>query len=121
MRRTQDFVRNIARATSTADQFLANTDLPGGTWFENVYPGVRCDIPSHVYQATFSSKLDWTDQFSPGAEIRDYWQSQAQKYDVYKYAQFGQRRSTIQSGSPGRNVDPDLAQRQERREHDGNS
>ncbi|KAH8888551.1 FAD/NAD(P)-binding domain-containing protein [Thozetella sp. PMI_491] len=63
----------------------------GGTWFENVYPGVRCDIPSHVYQATFSPNLNWTDQFSPGVEIRDYWQTQARKYDVYKYAKFGQK------------------------------
>ena len=69
----------------------ALTHAQGGTWFENVYPGVRCDIPSHVYQATFSPKKDWTDQFSPGAEIRDYWQSQARKYDVYKYAKFGQK------------------------------
>lgn len=22
----------------------------GGTWFENRYPGCRCDIPSHNYQ-----------------------------------------------------------------------
>lgn len=22
----------------------------GGTWLENIYPGVRCDIPAHVYQ-----------------------------------------------------------------------
>ncbi|KAK4031771.1 hypothetical protein C8A01DRAFT_21065 [Parachaetomium inaequale] len=60
----------------------------GGTWLENVYPGVRCDIPSHVYQSTFEPKLDWSDQFAPGGEIRDYWQSVARKYDVYQYARF---------------------------------
>ncbi|KAJ9145523.1 FAD/NAD(P)-binding domain-containing protein [Pleurostoma richardsiae] len=63
----------------------------GGTWLENVYPGVRCDIPSHVYQSTFSPKVDWSDQFSFGSEIRDYWQSVARKYDIYKYAKFGHR------------------------------
>ncbi|KAH8903537.1 FAD/NAD(P)-binding domain-containing protein [Coniochaeta sp. PMI_546] len=67
-----------------------NHDL-SGTWLENVYPGVRCDIPSHVYQSTFSPKLDWSDQFAPGAEIRDYWQAQARKYDVYQYAKLGQK------------------------------
>ncbi|AEO64657.1 11bb9af3-ee96-4f2e-a100-dafacf42a07f [Thermothielavioides terrestris] len=60
----------------------------GGTWLENVYPGVRCDIPSHVYQSTFEPNLDWSDQFAPGAEIRDYWQNVARKYDVYRYAKF---------------------------------
>lgn len=63
----------------------------GGTWLENVYPGVRCDIPSHVYQATFSPKTDWSDEFAPGAEIRDYWQAQARKYDVHRFARFGRR------------------------------
>ncbi|KAK3348553.1 hypothetical protein B0H65DRAFT_178545 [Neurospora tetraspora] len=60
----------------------------GGTWLENVYPGVRCDIPSHVYQSTFEPKLDWSDQFAGGAEIRDYWQGVAKKYNVYQYARF---------------------------------
>ncbi|KAK1760311.1 hypothetical protein QBC47DRAFT_427444 [Echria macrotheca] len=63
----------------------------GGTWLENVYPGVRCDIPSHVYQATFEPKTDWSDQFAPGAEIRDYWQGVATKYGVHQYARFGHR------------------------------
>ncbi|KAL2178372.1 uncharacterized protein P884DRAFT_276914 [Thermothelomyces heterothallicus CBS 202.75] len=63
----------------------------GGTWLENVYPGVRCDIPSHVYQATFEPKRDWSDQFSPGAEIRDYWQGVARKHDVYRFAKFRHR------------------------------
>ncbi|CAM1510767.1 Fc.00g082800.m01.CDS01 [Cosmosporella sp. VM-42] len=67
-----------------------NADF-GGTWLENVYPGVRCDIPSHVYQSTFEPNTKWSDQFSPGAEIRDYWQSVAKKYDVYQYAKFQHR------------------------------
>ena len=42
-----------------------------------------------MYQATFSPKVDWSDQFARGAEIKDYWQATARKYDVYKYAKFG--------------------------------
>lgn len=53
-----------------------------------MYPGVRCDIPSHVYQSTFEPKRDWSDEFAPGHEIRDYWQSVAKKHNVYKYAKF---------------------------------
>lgn len=56
---------------------------------ENIYPGVRCDIPSHVYQSTFSPKLDWADEFAYGSEIRDYWQATARKYNVYRFARFG--------------------------------
>ncbi|KJZ72291.1 hypothetical protein HIM_08332 [Hirsutella minnesotensis 3608] len=60
----------------------------GGTWLENVYPGVRCDTPSHVYQSTFAPKTDWSGAFPPGSEIRDYWQSIARDYDVYRLAKF---------------------------------
>lgn len=35
--------------------------------------------------------MDWSDQFSPGSEIRDYWQSVARKHDVYQYAKFRHR------------------------------
>lgn len=56
-----------------------------GTWLENVYPGVRCDIPAHVYQSTFAPSTQWSEEFATGAELRDYWQGLARKYDVYQY------------------------------------
>lgn len=71
--------------------FSATDQKQGGTWLENVFPGVRCDIPSHVYQSTFAPKTDWSDEFSYGAEIREYWQGVAREHDVYRYAQFGKR------------------------------
>ncbi|RDW67424.1 flavin-containing monooxygenase [Aspergillus mulundensis] len=61
-----------------------NADL-GGTWFENTYPGVRCDIPAHVYQSNFEPNTKWTEEFAQGHEIREYWQGVARKYDVYQY------------------------------------
>jgi cation diffusion facilitator CzcD-associated flavoprotein CzcO len=62
-----------------------------GTWLENVYPGVRCDIPAHVYQSSYSPNIQWSEIFAQGAEIRDYWQAQAKKYDVYKYVKLQHR------------------------------
>ncbi|RMZ81288.1 hypothetical protein DV737_g2550, partial [Chaetothyriales sp. CBS 132003] len=67
----------------------------GGTWLENVYPGVRCDIPAHVYQATFAPNTQWSQQFAPGDEICQYWAAQARKYDVYKYITFGRRVTSL--------------------------
>lgn len=64
-----------------------NADV-GGTWYENVYPGVRCDVPAIAYQSTFEPKTDWTDEFARGGEIRDYWQGIARKYGVYEKTQF---------------------------------
>lgn len=37
-----------------------NPDV-GGTWYENRYPGVRCDIPSASYQFTFESNPEWSE------------------------------------------------------------
>lgn len=56
-----------------------------------MYPGVRCDLPSHVYQSTVEPKTDWSDVFSQGAEIRDYWQSTARKHGLYDKAKFSHR------------------------------
>jgi len=44
----------------------------GGTWRDNDYPGVACDIPSHLYSFSFAPKNDWSRFFAPGAEIQDY-------------------------------------------------
>ncbi|KAK0618273.1 hypothetical protein B0T17DRAFT_331851 [Bombardia bombarda] len=48
-----------------------NADV-GGTWFENRYPGCRCDIPSHSYQFSWRPKHDWENFFSSAEEIGDY-------------------------------------------------
>lgn len=44
----------------------------GGTWRENIYPGVACDVPSHLYSYSFAPNPDWSHVFAPGPEIRDY-------------------------------------------------
>lgn len=44
----------------------------GGTWRDNVYPGVACDVPSHLYSLADHPHPGWSTQFAPGGEIRDY-------------------------------------------------
>jgi len=48
-----------------------NADV-GGTWFENRYPGCRCDVPSHSYQFSWRQKKDWTNFHSGAEEIGSY-------------------------------------------------
>ncbi|RDW77901.1 FAD protein [Coleophoma crateriformis] len=66
-------------------QILEKNPDVGGTWFENAFPGVRCDIPANVYQSTFEPNTQWSEEYAQGAEIRDYWQSVARKHNVYQY------------------------------------
>jgi cation diffusion facilitator CzcD-associated flavoprotein CzcO len=51
---------------------LERAERIGGTWRDNVYPGVACDIPSQLYSYSFRPKSDWSRVFAPGEEIQDY-------------------------------------------------
>ncbi|KAH8108598.1 FAD/NAD-binding domain-containing protein [Phellopilus nigrolimitatus] len=57
----------------------------GGTWFSNKYPGVACDVPSHVYQLTFEEYTQWSSFYAPGPEIRAYLQRVVDKYNLMRY------------------------------------
>ncbi|USW52058.1 Putative flavin monooxygenase, FAD/NAD(P)-binding domain superfamily [Septoria linicola] len=67
-----------------------NDDI-GGTWYENRYPGIACDIPAHVYQFTFASNPSWSRFYAPGGEIWSYLKDLAWKYDVEKYVRLRRR------------------------------
>ncbi|KIW84309.1 hypothetical protein Z517_03559 [Fonsecaea pedrosoi CBS 271.37] len=64
-----------------------NADI-GGTWYENRYPGIACDVPSHVYQLSFASNPRWSRFYAGGQEIQEYLKDVAWKYDVEKYVRF---------------------------------
>lgn len=54
----------------------------GGTWRDNTYPGIACDVPSHLYSFSFEPNPDWSMLYSPGKEIWDYFEHCADKYDI---------------------------------------
>ena len=62
----------------------------GGTWRENTYPNVACDVPSHVYSFSFELNPNWSHSYSGGAEILDYCRSVVNKYGLQKFIRFGQ-------------------------------
>jgi cation diffusion facilitator CzcD-associated flavoprotein CzcO len=64
-------------------------DEVGGTWRENTYPGLTCDIPSRVYQYTFARNPNWTHMFSPGDEIQAYFCGIADRFGLRERIRFG--------------------------------
>ncbi len=64
-------------------------DRVGGTWRENTYPGIACDVPSHLYCYSFELNPDWTYTSSPGAEIQRYFEDVAKRYDVERAFRLG--------------------------------
>ena len=65
-------------------------DRLGGTWRENTYPGLACDVPSHLYSYSFALTADWSHRFSPGSEIRAYFERVASEHDVVRHVRFGE-------------------------------
>jgi len=61
----------------------------GGTWRDNSYPGIACDVPSHLYSLSFAPNPDWTRTFSGGAEIQDYSRQVARRLRMDEVTEFG--------------------------------
>lgn len=61
----------------------------GGTWYWNRYPGIHCDIESHVYLPLLDETgyvPEW--KYAPGEEIRRHAVRIAEKFDLYADALF---------------------------------
>lgn len=61
----------------------------GGTWRENRYPGLTCDVPSRFYSYSFAPNPDWTHAFAPGAEIQGYFRDFAERFGLRPFIRFG--------------------------------
>jgi cation diffusion facilitator CzcD-associated flavoprotein CzcO len=60
----------------------------GGTWRENTYPGIACDIASHYYTYTFEPNPDWSSRLPQGDEIQSYMLKIAEKYQLRRHISF---------------------------------
>ncbi len=48
---------------------------PGGTWWENSYPGARVDVANHFYCYSFEPSNDWSHYFAEQPELRAYFET----------------------------------------------
>ena len=65
-------------------------DRIGGTWRENTYPGLSCDVPSHSYTYSFEPNSEWTRHLPPGPEVQAYFESVAAKYKLDEIISFNE-------------------------------
>lgn len=79
----------LREAGYTDVQLYEKAERLGGTWRENTYPGVACDVPAHLYTYSFEYNPDWSQQFAPGDEIQRYFERVAHKYAVLPMIRFG--------------------------------
>ncbi|KAJ6564197.1 hypothetical protein B0H19DRAFT_1219731 [Mycena capillaripes] len=79
MHRLKTFMKNVEWIC-----YEKNEDV-SGTWFENRYPGARCDVPSVSYQFSWAPSSEWTEYYSCAEEIHDYMKSTAERFGLTEH------------------------------------
>ncbi len=64
-------------------------DEVGGTWRDNTYPGLSCDVPSRYYSYSFRPNPDWSRFMSPGPEVHAYFRQFADERGIRRHIRFG--------------------------------
>ncbi|SLK07886.1 Predicted flavoprotein CzcO associated with the cation diffusion facilitator CzcD [Novosphingobium mathurense] len=61
----------------------------GGTWYLNRYPGLECDVPSHLYSFSFDLNPGWTRTYASQPEILAYFQAAGDRMRLREFVRFG--------------------------------
>lgn len=61
---------------------------PGGTWWENSYPGARVDVANHFYCYSFEPSNHWDHFFAEQPELRQYFQDVVDRHHLAPHIRF---------------------------------
>ena len=61
---------------------------PGGTWWENRYPGARVDVASHQYCYAFEPADHWSEYYCQHPELREYFTKVLDKHALRPHCRF---------------------------------
>ena len=64
-------------------------DEVGGTWRDNTYPGLTCDVPSRFYSYEFRPNPGWSHLLPPGPEVQGYFRQVADERGIRSHIRFG--------------------------------
>ncbi|QZY44119.1 flavin-containing monooxygenase [Mycolicibacterium austroafricanum] len=64
-------------------------DEVGGTWRDNTYPGLACDVPSRYYAYSFRPNPEWSHMMPPGPEVFRYFRQFATERGIRRHIRFG--------------------------------
>lgn len=68
---------------------LEKNEGVGGTWFENRYPGLRVDVPSHAYSFSFIQDHDWSHLYSFQPDLLAYFRKCLDRFGIADHIRFG--------------------------------
>ncbi len=72
----------LARAGFRDFTIFDREDDVGGTWRINTYPGLACDVKSHLYSYSFDLNAHWSRLWSAQPEILEYFERCADKHGL---------------------------------------
>ncbi len=80
----------VALQQAGIDDFLIvdQAEELGGTWRDNSYPGLCCDVPSSLYSFSFRP-WQWSRRFPPRAEILSYLHAVADEHGLGPHLRLG--------------------------------
>lgn len=81
----------LKQAGFGAFRVFEQSDGPGGTWWDNTYPGCEVDVPSRAYSYAFMQDYDWTRSFAGQPEIQRYLEHVIDRFGVRAHFRFGAR------------------------------
>lgn len=68
---------------------LERNEKPGGTWYENDYPGCGVDTPSHFYSFSFFRNENWSRYFCHQSEIWAYLNDVIDQFGLAEHIEYG--------------------------------
>jgi len=75
---------------------LEKADSLGGTWRDNTYPGVACDVAAHLYSYSFARNPWWRSRYAKGKDIWKYYFRVAKRHGLLPFIRYGQEVASAQ-------------------------
>ncbi|MBV8861389.1 MAG: NAD(P)/FAD-dependent oxidoreductase [Mycobacterium sp.] len=79
----------LARAGFGDFTIFDREDGVGGTWRINTYPGLACDVKSHLYSYSFDLNPHWSRLWSPQPEILEYFERCVKEQGLQPHLRLG--------------------------------
>jgi 4-hydroxyacetophenone monooxygenase len=79
---------------------IEKDDGPGGTWWENRYPGARVDVGSHQYCYSFEPSDHWSEYYCQHPELRGYFADVLEHHGLAPRCRFGTTVTSITWDEP---------------------
>jgi cation diffusion facilitator CzcD-associated flavoprotein CzcO len=78
----------LLQSGNTNFRIFEKAPKAGGTWRENTYPNLACDVFAVAYTYSFEPNADWNYRFARGDEIQKYFERCERKYGLAPFISY---------------------------------